>query len=86
LDVQGSAMNVNLRVMDITRSMVSNIPDVLLDLLEVAAYVYCVDQRLSRGSDKLKDYGSDWRRNMLFTIPLRLPDLWETAAVKDDRV
>ena len=25
--------------------MLTNIPDVLLDLLEIAAYVYCADQR-----------------------------------------
>lgn len=83
MDVQGKARNVNLRIEDITRTMVGNIPDVLLDLLEVAAYVYCADQRCPRGSDKLTDYGRDWRRDMRFTIPLRLPDLWETAAVKD---
>lgn len=83
MDVQGEAMNVNLRIEDITRTMMGNVPDVLLDLLEVAAYVYCADQRCPRGSDKLTDYGRDWRRDMRFTIPLRLPDLWETAAVKD---
>jgi hypothetical protein len=37
LDVQGQARNVNLRISDISRSMVSTIPDLLLDILEVAA-------------------------------------------------
>lgn len=83
MDVQGKARNVNLRIEDITRTMLSNIPGVLLDLIEVAAYVYCADQRLSRGSDKLTDYGRDWRRDMHFTIPLRAPDSWEADAVKD---
>lgn len=83
MDVQGDFRNVNLKITDISKAMVSNIPDVLMDLLELAAYVYCADQRCPRGSDMLPDYGSHWRRDMRFTIPMRLPDLWETPAMKD---
>lgn len=83
MDVQGEARNVNLKIGDLSRAMVSNIPDILLDLLELGSYVYCADQRLTRGSDRLTDWGSDWRRELNFTIPVRLPDLWESAAVKD---
>lgn len=83
LDVQGKSRNVNLRIEDLSRAMVSNIPDVLLDLIEVGAYVYCADQRLPRGSDRLMDWGRDWRRELNFTIPVRCPELWESAAVKD---
>lgn len=83
MDVQGDARNVNLKIEDISRAMVSNIPDVLMDLLEVAAYVYCADQRCSRGSSQLTDYGRDWRRNMQFTIPVRNPGLWESSGVKE---
>ncbi|BCH23558.1 hypothetical protein MesoLjLb_33430 [Mesorhizobium sp. L-8-3] len=63
--------------------MVSNIADLLLDLLEVAAYVYCADQQASRGSEKLTDVGSGWRRLMRFTIPVRDPDLWSSHPVAD---
>ncbi|CAA7618999.1 conserved hypothetical protein [Magnetospirillum sp. SS-4] len=81
LDVQGPSKNVNLRIEDLNKALLSNIPDVLLDLLEVAAYVYCADQRISRGSDKLTDHGRKWRRSLHFTIPLRQPDLWDSDAV-----
>lgn len=81
LDVHGGERNINLRISDISRLMVSNIPDLLLDLLEVAAYVYCADQRASRGSDKLTRAGSDWRRSMHFTIPVRCPEIWTGAEV-----
>jgi hypothetical protein len=83
MDVQGPGRNVKLRIEDITRAMVSNIPDVLLDLLEIAAYVYCADQRLLRGSDRLADYGANWHRKLNFTIPLRRPELWESRMVKE---
>jgi hypothetical protein len=81
LDVQGPARNVNLRIADINRAMLSSVPDVLLDLLEVAAYVCCADQQSSRGSEKLTEHGRDWRRVMNFTIPVRLPELWASAPV-----
>ena len=81
LDVQGTGKNVNLRISDISRSMVSNIPELLLDLLEVAAYVYCADQHAPRGSDKLTLAGSSWRRQLHFVIPVRRHDVWSRPAV-----
>src|SRR5690606_34783854 len=81
LDLQGPAKNINLRIDDISRRMVSNVPDLLLDLLEVAAYVYCADQQAPRGSDKLSGYGTAWRRQMHFTIPVRAFDLWSRHEV-----
>ena len=82
LDVQGDR-SVNLRISDISRSMAGNIPALLVDLLEVAAYVYCADQRASRGSGKLTHAGSDWRRSMRFIIPVRRPDIWTSPSVAD---
>jgi len=84
LDVQGDAKNVNLRVDYITRGMLGNVPDLLADLLEIAAYVFCADQRASRGSDKLKDYGNHWRRDLHFSIPVRCPDVWSDAQVQKE--
>jgi hypothetical protein len=81
LDVQGSNRNVNLRISDITRTMLSTLPDLLLDLLEVAAYVYCADQHATRGDESLAQAGSTWRRAMLFSIPVRLPEVWTSAPV-----
>jgi 7-cyano-7-deazaguanine synthase in queuosine biosynthesis len=83
LDVQGPARNINLRIDDISKALVSDIPDVLLDLLEVAAYVYCADQQTRRGSEYLTDYGSDWRREMVFRIPVRSPGVWQSTDVRE---
>jgi len=84
LDVQGEARNVNLRVDYITRGMLGNVPDLLADLLEIAAYVFCADQRASRGSDKLKEYGNHWRRDLQFNIPVRCPDVWSDTQVQKE--
>jgi hypothetical protein len=50
LKLSGRDANIALKVEDIGRRMVANIPDVLTDLLEVATYVYCADQLIARGS------------------------------------
>ena len=50
LHLWGKHANVNLKISDISERMVANIPPVLVDLLEVATYVYCADQVTTRGA------------------------------------
>lgn len=83
MNVLGSNRNVNLRIDYISRTMLANLPEILIDLLEVAAYVYCADQRLHRGSDKLPNYGEDWRRSLRFSIPVRCTEIWQDPDVID---
>ena len=70
LDVQGKDKNVNLNIDDISKTMRGRIQDVLLDVVEVAAYVYCADQRTKRGTEGLGHMGRQWRRRMNFVIPV----------------
>ncbi|MBN2566025.1 MAG: 7-cyano-7-deazaguanine synthase [Candidatus Eisenbacteria bacterium] len=74
LDVVGPTANVHLRISNISKAMVHNVPDVLTDLLELAAYVFAADQAVRRGSPH--DTGRQWRRRFSFHVPVRLPDLW----------
>ena len=83
MDVQRDG-TVKLRIADISRTMVSNVPDLLIDLLEIAAYVYCGDQRAGRGGEKLTQAGSNWRRDMRFVIPVRRPDVWSDAELREE--
>lgn len=83
LNVADPGKNVNLRIDYISRSMLGNVPELLIDLLEVAAYVYCADQRLTRGSPKLTNFGQDWRRSLSFTIPVRYPEVWQSPTVTE---
>lgn len=64
------------------RQMLSNIPDVYLDLLEIAAYVYVADQAIFRGSPNRDDYGKLWRRNFRFVVPVRCIDFWSSPAIR----
>lgn len=62
---------VNFNIGQITRPMVADIPDRLVDLLEIAAYVYAADQFVGRGGRSMLAMGAAWRRDFRFTIPVR---------------
>ena len=83
LDLSGVDDNVTLRIQDISRPMVAGVPDLLTDLLEVAAYVYCADAATKRGGDIMRGLGRDWRRQFHFVIPVREPDIWSRQDVTD---
>ncbi|RLP22755.1 7-cyano-7-deazaguanine synthase [Mesorhizobium sp. YM1C-6-2] len=83
MNVAGPDRNVNLRLADANRALVSDLPDLLIDLLELAAYVYCADQRARRGTEKLSMAGEAWRRKLYFVVPVRCRDIWESAAVRE---
>ena len=49
LNLHGASANVRLRIADISRRLLTNLPDVLVDLLDVASYVYAADAAVSHG-------------------------------------
>ena len=82
LNLLGDDANVMLKIGDISERMVANISPVLLDLLEIASYVYCADQATTRGGGSSREYGAKWRRQFHFHIPVREPDLWSSKPVR----
>ena len=81
LDLTGPNHNVKLRVRDISKRMVAHVPDLLTDLLEVAAYGYSADWATTRGGPVSRGMGKDWRRRFRFVIPVRKPELWSSPPV-----
>jgi 7-cyano-7-deazaguanine synthase in queuosine biosynthesis len=73
--------DVHLRMEHVTRKMCAGLPDVVTDLLEIAAYVYVADQATTRGGTKEFEYGTKWRREFRFEVPVRCPDVWHSAEV-----
>jgi 7-cyano-7-deazaguanine synthase in queuosine biosynthesis len=68
--------NISLRLRDISRKLLADLPDLLTDLLEIAAYVLAADAATDRGDASLPDMGDDWRRRFRFVIPVRRPEVW----------
>jgi hypothetical protein len=83
LDLGGDEPNVDLEIADISRRLSSDVPDVLMDLIEIASYVYCADQAVTRGGEGVLAFGAHWRRNFNFHIPVRLPSMWSSPTVLD---
>ncbi len=61
--------------------MLGNLPDILVDLLEVASYVYCADQRLKRVTNTLPGYAENWHRHLVFKIPVKCLEQWQRPEV-----
>ena len=81
LSTEGAEANVELRSEDIGRRMLASLPATLADLLDVATYIYCADQLVSRGGSTGRQLGADWRRELRFVIPVREPDRWSSPEV-----
>jgi hypothetical protein len=79
----GPQSNIHLRLQDISRRMVANVPDLLTDLVEIATYVLCADEAVSRGGEMRSGLGADWRRHFRFVVPVRMPDHWSSSGVID---
>ena len=74
--------DVTLKVEDLHERLFKPVPAEYLDLLEIAAYVYCADQATSRGGKDPNTFGEHWHREFVFKIPVRVPDFWNRPAVK----
>lgn len=72
---------IRLRIGNITSRVVSNLPNVLIDLVEIASYVYCADQAITRGGEGVVAFGKKWRRRFQFNVPVREPEVWSSKAV-----
>jgi 7-cyano-7-deazaguanine synthase in queuosine biosynthesis len=83
LALSGQSRNITLRLEDISKKFLRNVPSLLTDLIEIASYVYCADQATRRGGEAQRGMGSDWRRDFRFVIPVRNPDHWSHRNVME---
>lgn len=83
LHLWGKDENVSLCIRKIRSQLLKDIPSPFHDLVEVATYVYCADQAITRGGDGVDNFGENWRRRLFFRIPVRNPDLWNSSPLKD---
>lgn len=61
---------------------VFHLSDRVLDLVELAAYVYCADRMIPRGATNLVEYHS-WARTFHFVVRVRDYDFWKQSSVAD---
>lgn len=67
---------IHLGTNNIKRLLTNNLSHVMLDLLEIATFVYVTGQLTTRGGLKEFEYGSKWYRHFSLVIPVRHPEIW----------
>lgn len=76
---KGSPKNVKVSLPNFVRS-VDYVPDRILDLLEIAVYVFLADRSTSRGSKSSVEYQS-WARSLHFAVRVRDFEFWSKPVV-----
>ncbi|MDZ4754592.1 MAG: hypothetical protein SGJ09_06415, partial [Phycisphaerae bacterium] len=82
LRTYGPHKNVRLKLDHLGRQLNRNLPDRLIDLVEIAAMVYIADQIAHRGADDVESMGANWRRHLRFEIPVRDHGFWTKSEVR----
>ncbi|MCY2951379.1 MAG: 7-cyano-7-deazaguanine synthase [Planctomycetota bacterium] len=82
MDSLGPDPNVNLHLDDVARVLVQDLTPRLVDLLEIAAYVFSADCSTMRGTEWSADDSIEpWDRNFRMVIPVRDYQFWSDPKV-----
>ena len=82
LDSVGNKPNVHIRFENVARIFHQHLSPRLVDLLEIASYVYGADCATSRGKGWMDDDSTEpWGRDLAFVIPVREPAFWNSAGI-----
>ena len=82
LDSIGNKANVHIRFENVARVFHQDLSPRLVDLLEIASYVYGADCATSRGKGWTDDESTEpWGRDFAFVIPVREPGFWNSAGI-----
>lgn len=71
LNTKGPDRNIELDPLPLSRSHVAEVPPRILDLIDIAAYVFAADRITSRGGKTGQGMSKYWRRNLKFQIAVR---------------
>jgi len=83
LDTLNDEGNVNLRIENVTKAFARNMPPRVVDLLEIATYVFAADCSARRdGAWMNEETEEPWDRDFHFVVPVRDPEFWERDEVQ----
>ena len=77
----GDDANVNIKLNQFVQS-VNHLPEIVLDLLEMAGYIFAADRRADRGQNASVEY-HNWSRFMRFIIKVRAHEFWNREEVRN---
>jgi hypothetical protein len=79
----GDEHKLDLALEDITAPMAANLSPQMIDLLEIATYVFSADQYVRREGRQMPGMGKNWRRTFVFIIPVRVLGFWGRTEVQE---
>ena len=79
-DYLGDEPNVRIKLAEFVQDVV-HLPEIILDLLEIAGYVFAADRSATRGGKDLLEYHR-WGRFMRFNIKVRKHEFWNKEEIK----
>jgi hypothetical protein len=79
-DINGLEANITIRYEKFVRDP-ENLPPRVLDLLQIAAYVFCSDRLIFRG-DRKSISNKAWGRSFEFHIPVLDYSFWDNQVLK----
>ncbi len=83
LDSIGSRANVNIRFENVAKVFGRQLSPRLVDLLEIASYVFSADCATRRGTEWSDNKSIEpWSRDFAFLIPVRDLDFWASDAIQ----
>src|ERR1039458_5853066 len=83
LDSVGSKANVNIRFENVAKVFNKHLSPRLIDLLEIASYVFSADCATNRGIGWTDESSTEpWSRDFAFVIPVREPSFWNASQNK----
>ena len=83
LDSIGSRANVNIRLENVARVFGRELSPRLVDLLEIASYVFSADCATRRGTEWSDNHSTEpWSRDLAFVIPVRDLAFWTSEAIR----
>lgn len=75
--------NVRIRIENVAKVLSHDLSPRLIDLLEIASYVFTADTATRRGQEWSDDFTTEaWSRDFQFVIPVRDLAFWQTSAVQ----
>ncbi|HXH50856.1 MAG TPA: 7-cyano-7-deazaguanine synthase, partial [Terriglobia bacterium] len=84
LDSIGPRANVNIRLENVARILNKHIPPRIVDVLEIASYIFTGDCATSRGRQWTDNEATEsWDRDLSFVVPVRDVTFWQRSDVRD---
>lgn len=82
LDSFGRDSNVNICLEDVTDFFWKTLTPRIVDLIEIAAFVYAADSAVSRGTGWIDQKSTEsWSRDYLIVIPVRDREFWQQPEI-----